>query len=323
MLILAAGLDSHPVAADNPALSSPVSIVSAPRSPLVSLTRHSNGELFFDIEDSAPPSADRAARPRRVRIYWDQSVSRADDDLEAEKDLLLRYLDSVHPGIIDLVLLSGGGPELTIIEAPDEAAQLAHALGTLRYDGAWSIHELDLPSLPPADACLYFSDGTVSVDPSEAQRIRCPLLAISSAEDANRGLLRVLARRSAGAYFDLSTTGADNAIAGLTGALPRVTGVASSDGREIEYALLRSGADRIRIIGPAPKSGEIVVTLASGAKRIRTYSFKRLQPRQDDAIGTFWVVDRLHELCAAPEPDSERITTLARRFSLDAAPPTN
>jgi hypothetical protein len=316
LLVLAAGLDNVPVSAADAARSLPVSIAPLP---LASLNRHSNGETFFDIEDAAPRSTDRAARPRRVRVYWDQSVSRANDDLDAERNLLLRYLDNVHPGIVDLVLLSDGEPELLIVEAPDEAARLAHALLALRYQGGRSIHDLDLPSLPPADACLYFSDGTISVDPSDAQRIRCPLFTISSAEDANRGLLRVLARRSAGAYFDLSAMEADSAIAGLSGALPRVLSVATSEGREIDYALLRSGADRYRIIGPVPKSGEIVVTLASGARRLRTYSFRPLQARPADAIGVLWAVDRLHELCAASEPDTKRIAALARRFSLDAA----
>jgi hypothetical protein len=233
--------------------------------------------------------------------------------------MLLRYLDAVHPGIIDLVLLSASGPELMIIEAPDEAARLVQVLGGLPYEGAWSTHELDLP-LPPADACLYFSDGVAHIDPADVGRIRCPLFVVSSAEDANRGLLRVLARRSAGAYFDLTATSAEQAIARMTRG-PRVLGVTSSDGREIAFALLPSGANRFRIIGPAPKSGDIVVTLAGGSKRTltRAYTTKGAQVRQSDGIGVLWAMDRLYELCAAQDPDPERITALARRYSVETA----
>jgi hypothetical protein len=283
------------------------------------MSQHANGELFFEIDDAVPPANDRAARPRRVRVYWDHAESRSDDDLTAERDVLLRYLDSVHPGIIDLVLLSASGPELKIIEAPDEAEQVVRVLGAVPYEGAWSNHDLDLP-LPPADACLYFSDGAARIDPADAGRIRCPLYVLSSAEDANRGLLRVLARRSAGAYFDLTATNADQAVARMTRG-PRVIGVTSTDGREVAFALLPSGAGRFRIVGPAPRSGDIVVTLAGGSKRTltRTYSTSGVGMRQSDGIGVLWAMDRLYELCAAQDPDAERITALARRYSVDAA----
>jgi len=313
-LILAAGLDSGRAAADNPAFSQTVSVAPLPPLPALSLSRHANGELFFDIDDSAPPSNDRTARPRRVRVYWDHSASRADDDLAAERNLLLLYLDMVHPGIIDLVLFAGGAPELRIVEAPQEADQLAGILHDLAYDGISAGHDILDLALPPADACLYFSDGILSIDPTDAERIRCALFTVSSSDDANRGFLRVLARRGAGVHFDLTRTSTDDAVAGLTGRAPRVVSVQSSDGRDIDYALLPSGADRFRIVGPLPKSGEIVVTLAGGT---RTYKTKAMRPRQQDAIGALWAVDRLHELAARTHPESERIIALARRYSLE------
>ena len=315
-LILAAAADVGTIYAADRRPRTVVSTVPS-SAPVRSVSRHENGELFFEMDDAAPAATDRAARPRRVRVYWDHAASRSDDDLNAERDLLIRYLDAAHPGIIDLVLLSAGGPELMIVEAPDEAAQVVRVLGALRYEGAWTTHELDLP-LPPADACLYFSDGVARIDPADVQRIRCPLFVLSSAEDANRGLLRVLARRSAGAYFDLGVTNADQAVARMMRG-PRVLGVTSSDGHDIAFALLPSGADRFRIIGPAPKSGIIVVTLA-GAKRtlMRAYSTNGVRVHEHDGLGVLWAMDRLYELCAAQDPDAERITALAQRYSVDA-----
>jgi len=313
LLVLTAGLDGSRAAES----SQTVSVAPLPALPVVSLTRHGNGEIFFDIDDAAPPGSDRAARPRRVRVYWDHSASRADDDLTAERSLLQLYLDTVHPGIVDLVLFGGGAPELRIVEAPQEADQLDDILRGLRYDGTAAFHDILDLALPPADACLYFSDGVLSVDPTDAERIRCPLFTVSSADDANRGFMRVLARRGAGVHFDLTATSADDAVAGLTGRAPRVVGVASSDGRDIEYALLPSGVDRFRIVGPLPKSGEIVVTLAGGAKQTRSYATKGVRAREQDGIGALWAVDRLHEIIATSHSDSERIITLARRYSLE------
>jgi len=311
LLVLAAGLDG------GPAFSQAVDVAPLPAPPVVSLTRHTNGELFFEIDDTAPPSNDRAARPRRVRVYWDHSASRADDDLAAEGRLLQLYLDAVHPGIVDLVLFAGDAPELRIVEAPQEADQLANILRGLRYEGNGVFHDvLDL-ALPPADACLYFSDGALPVDPNDAERIRCPLFTVSSAQDANRVFMRVLARRGAGAHFDLTMTSADDTVVGVTGQHPRVVTVTSSDGRAIEYTLLPSAADRFRIIGPVPKSGEIVVMLAGVAKQTRTYATKALRARQRDDIGASWALDRLHEIVATSHSDSERVLALTQRYGLE------
>lgn len=316
LLVLAAGLDGRN-AAEGQAISKAVSVAPLPPLPVMSLARHANGELFFDIDDTVPLSNDRAARPRRVRVYWDHSAMREDDNLAAERNLLLLYLDTVHPGIVDVVLFAGGAPELRIVEAPQEADQLDDILSDLRYEGTAAFHDILDLALPPADACLYFSDGALPVDPADAERIRCPLFTISSAEDANRGFLRVLARRGAGVHFDLSTTNAEDAVAGLTGRAPRVLAVASSDGRTIEYAILPSGVDRFRVIGPLPKSGEIVVTLAGGVKQTRSYATKHIHPRQQDGIGALWAVDRLHELVAKNRQDLERIVAISRRYSLE------
>lgn len=195
-LVLAAGPNGSK-AAQNQVDITAVSVTPLPPLPVMSLTRHANGEVFFDIDDTAPPANDRAARPRRVRVYWDHSASRADNDLAAERSLLQLYLDAVHPGIVDLVLFEGGAPELRIVEAPQEADQLTDILRNLRYDRTGAFHDILDLALPPADACLYFSDGVLSVDPTDAERIRCPLFTVSSAAEANRGFLRVLARRGA------------------------------------------------------------------------------------------------------------------------------
>src|SRR6185503_19014550 len=226
----AAGFEARASASDT-VLSGAIQIGSPAALQVVSLTRHSNGDVFFEIDDAAPSTNDRAMRPRRLRVYWDHSLSRRDDDLARERELLKRYLDTVSPGIVDLVLFADHGPELQTFEAPTMADALDDVLARLEYGGATSVEDvLDAP-LPSADVCLYFSDGTVSIDSSRIDRARCPLFAISSASDADRGFLSVLAKRSAGAYFDLRGTSLDNVVARLTGNAPRVVSITSPEGR--------------------------------------------------------------------------------------------
>ena len=44
------------------------------------VSRHANGERFFELTDEAPAATGRPRRPRSVAMLWDRSLSRADDD---------------------------------------------------------------------------------------------------------------------------------------------------------------------------------------------------------------------------------------------------
>ena len=292
--------------------------VGPPEAPqTVSLSRHRNGEVFFEINDSAPAPNDRAMKPQRVRVYWDHSLSRRDDDLVRERKLLQRYLDEVAPGIVDLVLFDDRGPELQTFESPNVGERLDQVLSKIDYRGATSLEDvLDAP-MPMAEACLFFSDGTVSIDSYAIERVRCPLFTISSASDAERGVLSLLARRAAATYFDLTAIGSDDdVIARLTGTSPRIVSVTAPDGRAIDYAVLPSEPERFRIVGPAPASGEVIVTLASGAKRLRTYQTVRAQVPEHDAMGAFWAIARVAELNTVDGANTDRVVALSRRYSI-------
>lgn len=311
----AAGYEARGTAS-NVMLSGAIEIGPPTSFPNVSLTRHSSGDVFFEINDVAPAANDPATRPRRLRVYWDHSLSRRDDDLVLERELLKRYLDTVSPGIVDLVLFADHGPELLTFEAPSMADSLEDVLARLDYRGATSVEDVLDAALPSADVCLYFSDGTVSIDSNRIDRARCPLFAISTANDADRGFLSVLAKRSAGAYFDLRSTSVDNVIARLVGSTPRVVSVTSPDGRAIDYMVLPTDTERFRIVGPAPLSGEVVVTLASGAKRIRSYTTSRARIPAHDAAGALWAVGRAAELATGEQPKLDAVVALARRYSV-------
>jgi hypothetical protein len=244
-------------------------------------------------------------------------LSRRDDDLERERALLGRYLEAVSPGIVDLVLFDDRGPELQTIEAPNVGERLDQVLSKIDYRGATSLEDVLDPPMPMAEACLFFSDGTVSIDSFAIERVRCPLFTISSAADAERGFLSLLAKRAAATYFDLTAVGSDDdVIARLTGNSPRIVSVASPDGRAMDYAVLPSEPGRFRIVGPAPASGEVIVTLASGAKRVRTYPTVRAQVPDHDAMGAFWAIARVAELNTADGANTDRVVALSRRYSI-------
>jgi len=309
----AAGIEARADAVDKQ-LSGAVEIAPTEKPQTVALGLHKSGEVFFEINDTAQKTGAPMRRPNRVRVYWDHSLSRRDDDLAAESQLLHRYLEMISPGIVDLVLFSDKGPELRTFESPNAVSSIDTELKSIDYRGATSIDGVLSAGLPTADACLFFSDATISIDSYGDERLRCTMFAVSSARDANRGFLASLAKSSAGTYLDLTALSIDDALARMGYDTPRVESVTTSDGRNIDYAVLPSPGDRFRVVGPLPTFGDVIVHLSGG--KSKTYPVNRARLRTNDALGALWAISEVAELGATDKPNADEILALARRYSV-------
>eukprot|EP01030_Chromulinospumella_sphaerica_P014389 gene14389-14183_t len=227
-----------------------------PTSP-ITVTHHSSGDDVFDIVDAAP--APKASEPpRSVRVYWDRSLSRRDDDLARETELLTRYLGAARPASIELVTFASDAPSRRTFTS---AAEVETALKAIRYGGATSLAGVLQRSEAPADVCLLFTDGRITLDAWKAQRLRCTLVAVSTAPDADPARLSTLARRSDGFHIDLA--GADPAVAvGRLSSLRRVVeDITDASGEPLEAVVLQDEAGAFRIVGLAESPGDVLVRL--------------------------------------------------------------
>lgn len=278
------------------------------------VSRHSNGERFFEIRDSSPGRGGPATPPRSVAVLWDRSLSRADDDLDAEIALVRRYLERVRPQAIELILFDSGGAERVRIAS---AAALVQRLRAVRYRGATSFAGFAAARPTGADACLLFSDGLVTIDRREGFRADCRLYAVSSARDADRAWLGAVARASGGEAMDLSVRPADEVLARMTQRLPRVLSVQARSGGPIDYSLLDGGENGWRIVGPMPRGGDIVVSLTGlpegGGQRIYA---ARGPARDGDGPGALWAADRVALLAASDERSRDAVVDFSRRYSV-------
>jgi hypothetical protein len=284
------------------------------QAPGLRISRHSNGVRFFEISDSAPGGGGTAPPPRSVSILWDRSLSRADDDLDAEIALVRRYLERARPQTIELILFDSGGIER--VRAASAAALVAR-LRSVRYRGATSL--AILAGTRPTGTCLLFSDGVVTIDPSQTFRPSCPLFAVSSAPDANRALLGAIARSTGGEAFDLGVRRADEVLDRLTRRVPRVLDVRTAAGAGTEYALLDGGENGWRIVAPLPmqRNDGIVVRL-SGLPEGEGERVYRPSGRDhdDDGPGALWAAEQVALLAASDSRRRDDIVDLSRRFSV-------
>jgi hypothetical protein len=280
--------------------------------PPLQVSRHVNGERFFQISDKALGANGPAAPPRSVAILWDRSLSRADDDLEAEITLVRRYLEHVRPQAIELLLFDSGGVERARAASP---AALVARLRAVRYRGATSFAGLAAARL--AGTCLLFSDGLVTIDAREAFRPGCALFAVSSAGDADRAWLGALARNGGGEAFDLGVRRPEEVLTRMTGRLPRVLDVRTNGGARIDYSLLDGGERGWRIVGPMPASGDIVVGLSGlpGGETQRVYA-RPDAAGEGNGPGALWAAERVALLAASDERSRDDIVDFSRRYAI-------
>lgn len=280
--------------------------------PLVA-SRHPNGDAFFELSDAGQIRVGGPG-PRRVAILWDRSLSRADDDLASETVLLKAYLERVRPDRIELILFDSGAVERVAVPTGEAAVQ---AVASTRYLGASSVAVLAQQGIE-ADACLLFSDGLVTIDRRDAFRPACPILAVSSAKDADRAWLAAVAAGSGGASVQVDGRNGEAMLARLTGAAARVLGVRSATGAPIEYTLLDSPENGWRLVGPLPSSGGIVVRLAEadGGGVDRSYAVARADLPTLAGAGALWASERLALRAASDDGDREALVAFARRHSV-------
>lgn len=280
--------------------------------PLIA-SRHPNGDGFFELSDTGAIRG--AARgPRRVAILWDRSLSRAEDDLASEAALLRAYLERVRPDRIELILFDSGTVERAIVPNGEAAAR---AVTQTRYLGASSVAVLAEQPIE-ADSCLLFSDGLVTIDRRDAFRPACPILAVSSARDADRAWLAAIAAESGGLSVQIDARNVEAMLAKLTGGAPRVLGVRSAAGAPIEFTLLDSPENGWRLVGPLPSSGGIVVRLAGtdGGGVDRSYSVPRSETPILAGAGALWASERLALRAASDDTDRDALVAFARRHSV-------
>ncbi|HEX8380991.1 MAG TPA: VIT domain-containing protein [Allosphingosinicella sp.] len=280
--------------------------------PLIA-SRHPNGEAFFELSDTA--SVRGAARgPRSVAILWDRSLSRADDDLASEAVLLRAYLERVRPHRIELILFDASMVERVSVSS-GEAAEAA--VKATRYLGATSVAVLAGQPIE-ADVCLLFSDGLVTMDRRDAFRPACPVLAVSSAKDADRTWLGAVAAASGGTSVQVDGRNGEAMLAKLTGGAPQVLGVRSAAGAPIEFTLLDSPENGWRLVGPLPSSGGIVVRLADpgGSGVDRSYSVPPADLPSLAGAGALWASERLALRAASDDGDRQALVDFARHHSV-------
>ncbi|MEQ1510207.1 MAG: VIT domain-containing protein, partial [Sphingopyxis sp.] len=233
----------------------------------MTVSRHANGQAFFDIDDAAPTTIAGAAQNSPIHIFWDRSISRADDDLAAEKALLEAYLEAREPDAVMLTLFDSSGAETVRIT---DGAQMGTILDNPHYGGGSSFAVLGDVPVAAGATCLLFSDGRVTLDSRAAFALPCRTHAIASGREVDRGWLTHVAARSGGSFIELASMNQAAALSALERGGSDIGRIVDDAGEAIDTVRMAAADGRFRLVGPMPDSGG--VNLMRGQERWRSYA---------------------------------------------------
>ena len=274
----------------------------------VALSRHADGETYFELIVGTEPEGTQ--RAHTLRLYWDASRSRRDQDVAAEAQVVAAYVAKTAPVALDLVVFSDGAPRLVHFDRPT-ADQVAKALSGITYAGATRFDGLKSVLPGRADICLVVSDGAVDLGEPDVQSWPCRVLTLSSSKSAHRDVLGQLAARNGGRYADLGTLSPEAALALLTQRAPRFDSLTDGRGQPVDYILSPLGNDHYRLVGPAPHDRQLVL---SDDHNETSYDFNRLPTVVNDAAGVVWGRAQVDRLNVADAPDADAVLSAARRY---------
>jgi hypothetical protein len=278
------------------------------------LSRHRKGRDFFQISDSGAIHTATATTGGRLRIYWDRSLSRRNDLLDREIALLTTYVEKAQIADIDLITFGSNAPS---ISSPANAAALRTAIGGIVYRGGTRLAELDDLKLSPADQCLLFSDGALTVDSDAEFRPDCKLSIITSAAEANGIRLGRLAQASKGQLLRLTASNADALLPRLLKPAVAVVAARDDSGRRIGFRSMTAADGGWFAVGEMPESGDVHL-LISGLKKgltERVYRYGSEGSAQVDAPAALWASQRVAELADNPL-SHDKMVKLARDYQV-------
>jgi tetratricopeptide (TPR) repeat protein len=291
-------------------------------------------EHYFVINDVPPTLADRlSAKPKRICVAWDASLSRAEADHSRELALLERHLKQVNVPA-DLIILRNVAETPITFDSHDNL--IAH-LKSIPYDGGTSLSALKLlanyasyfpdqrHNMPPNyDYALLFTDGLSNLGPDNLAAAEVPVFAISADPRTNHAALSQIARTSGGAYLNLARMTDDQARSSF-GVTPFSLLSIEHDESEITDIYPRTPQ-------PLTTAGRLTITgklLAKNAKLTLNYGLPGqvmhkvpITLTQDGAaenlgvVTRFWAQAKVADLFTAPDRHEDEITKIGKDFGL-------
>jgi hypothetical protein len=234
------------IEAENVALKGPLHLEAAERASPMLVSQHPGAERFFDIV--GPAARDYSSQRNPLHIFWDRSVSRTDDELDAEAKLAQDLAAKRGLRRVTLTLFDSGKIETVDVDTD----RVASRLKDVRYRGGTSYATLTSVQVARGADCLMFSDGRVSIDDRTGFLLPCAVTAVASGPESDAAWLSDLAERTGGSFATLTKGNAADVMTRIARPDAAILSVTDGAGRPIEAVRLASDRRNFHLVGPLP-----------------------------------------------------------------------
>ncbi|WP_431287415.1 VIT domain-containing protein [Roseateles chitinivorans] len=184
--------------------------------------------------------------PRTVGLVWDASASGAARDHDREFALLDEWFRTLRSVEVRLkVVRNDAEPVERFVIRDGDWRALRQRLERVPYDGATALGAMDTPD--GSDVTLLFTDGLGTWGAGGLPATGKPLFAFSASAGAAEASLRRTAESRGGAYADLLTTDAAEAVRLMAQERPRVLEVSGLGAGEWETGSIHPQGGRLLI----------------------------------------------------------------------------
>lgn len=331
-------------------------ILYLPTTPLVSIveTAESKDDLYFVVggQFSAYASAQPSSGGNnfdivndRVGIVWDTSLSRKAQSKTVDLQIVKHLATKLGRGAkIDIYPFSNSmGTPVSITmtgTASTDHSALERLLEALDYDGGTDLSALKLTKGPTfehtTDTYAYyclFTDGMHNMSTKALpQVLESPVYIFASSAEANSSLLKILARKSGGEYFKLSTSASSDELRGKVNGLGQPSfsflsvNVDSSVIQEVYPSIPTRVENSFRLCGRLSAAAArgaptfITVNFGFGSKITHSQSFQLTTQGASftSLVPRMWAQRKIDELALFPEEteNEKAILDLGRQFSI-------
>ncbi len=279
------------------------------------ISKHDNGEQFVQLSGNLPAASDRVDSSERIRLIWDKSRSRRDDNLDLEIGLAMQLIAGLNPNDIDTIYYNDSSIEIGGTNNYDE---LEKSLRSISYIGASSFKIIETNIIPKANICLMFTDGIETIDKGALIDVDCILHIISSSPRANDAELSAKAHKYGGSFHRLNKNSDKLGIISkiLTDA-PIVKSVKNSAGNTLDFVNLPATHGKYAVAAKLKNKDDTLFNIIISQQNIMHKLSSNSETNSHNGAASLWASDQLER--RENDIDRKAFLEFARFYSVEAS----
>jgi tetratricopeptide (TPR) repeat protein len=282
-------------------------------------TQTIDNKRYFYLHLTTPKLSKKEKKaPKSIAIYWDNSFSAKDRDVDRELKLLDSYLKSIG-GTKNIYLIPfnyrlGKSKKFKIDQ---DTSSLMRYIKSLKNDGGTTLSRLKLNL--KSDEILIFSDGINTIGKESVKIGKKPIYSITSSSGSNYSFLKKISSGSRGEFINLSNLTNQEALSLLTQDEEKFLSCSykSSEMGEIYPKVATHVGKTVDIVGVLKREkAKLIVNFGDQNGITKRETFIITKGRNSPNISYLWASKKIDFLSLDREKNRDAIKRLSQKYNI-------